>query len=86
MDICVCAGMNGYVDVFWREGGYVVLYMGRGVCAVRELRMGVLLCAYTPENEHMDTCDPDQGECDPDHPSVHVISGHGWCGEKLSCL
>lgn len=77
MDICVCARMNGYVDVSGGKGGYVVLYLGRGVCAVRELRMRVLLCAYTPENEHMDTCDPD-------HPSVHLISVHGWCGEKLS--
>lgn len=84
MDICVCARMNGYVDVSGGKGGYVVLYLGRGVCAVRELRMRVLLYACTPENEHMDTCDPDHGECDPDHPSVHLISVHGWCGEKLS--
>lgn len=41
MDICVCARMNGYVDVSWKEGGYITLYLGRGMGAVRELWLRV---------------------------------------------
>ena len=54
---CLCLCLDEWVcGCFWREGGLCSFISGEGcVCAVRELRRRVLLCAYTPENEHMDT-------------------------------